>query len=125
MRAACFVPVAVVLAVLASGCFSEDMSPNIGGAGVTVGNILFRSNHNGTSNPAVDTVAAGTTVEWKWVGTGSVSHSTRSTGSPSFTSSAIMTGSGTTYSIEFTTPGVYTYDCAVHDAAMTGRVIVQ
>jgi plastocyanin len=101
------------------------MSPIVGGDGVTVGNILFRSNHNATANPAVDTVAAGTTLEWKWVGTGGVSHSIRSVGSPSFTSSAIMSGSGTTYSIDFTTPGLYTYDCAVHGAAMTGRVVVQ
>jgi plastocyanin len=36
-----------------------------------------------------------------------------------------MSGNDTTYSVDFTTPGVYAYDCAVHGAAMTGRVIVE
>jgi len=107
------------------GSTDAGMGPPVGGQGITVGNILFRSNHNGTANPAVDTVAAGEPVEWTWVSTGSVSHSVRSTGSPSFTSSAIMSGSGTTYSFTFVAPGAYQFDCAVHGAAMTGRVVVQ
>lgn len=44
-------------------------SPAPSTASVTVGDIFFRSDHNGSSNPAVDT--------------------------PSFTSSSIMTGPGT------------------------------
>lgn len=131
MRIASVVGVAGMLIVAAGACGGDGSGPSsaepapIGGEGVRVGNILFRSNHNGSSNPAVDTVAAGATVEWTWVSTGSVPHSVRSTGSPSFTSSAIMSGGGTTYSLAFTTPGVYTYDCAVHGAAMTGRIVVQ
>jgi plastocyanin len=54
-----------------------------------------------------------------------VEHSVRSTGAPSFPSSAILSGSGQTYSHQFGTPGTYTYDCAVHGAAMQGSIVVQ
>jgi plastocyanin len=90
-----------------------------GAAGqVTVGNIFFRSVRNGSCDPAVDTVSTGTMVTWTWTGTGGTSHSIESQGSPSFTSSTIMTGNGSTYS-------TYQYDCAVHGSAMTGRIVVQ
>jgi plastocyanin len=92
---------------------------------VTVGNILFRSDRNGTCNPAVDTVAVGTTVTWTWVNTGATPHSVRSLGTPNFTSSNLLIGSGSTHSFTFTTPGTYQYDCAEHGTQMTGRVVVQ
>jgi plastocyanin len=94
-------------------------------AAVTVGNIFFKSVRNGSSNAAVDTVAAGGTVTWTWATTGSVPHSVESEGSPSFTSSAILTGSGKTYQVTFTAPGTYQYDCAVHGTMMTGRIVVR
>ena len=94
-------------------------------AAVTVGDIFFTSGHNGSSNPAVDTVAAGGTVTWTWGGSESLPHSVQSTGSPSFTSSAIQTGSGKTYQFTFTAPGTYQYDCAVHGQMMTGTIVVQ
>ena len=83
------------------------------------------SAHNGTRNPAVDTIPAGTTVTWTWTGTGSTSHSVLSEGSPDFTSSAILTGNGKTYSVTLTDPGTYRYECAVHGAAMSGTIVVQ
>ena len=89
-------------------------------ASVRVGNIFFTSNHNGTSNPAVDTVAVGGTVTWSWV---AGSHSVQSTGSPSFTSSAVL--SSGSYQFTFGTAGTYSYDCAVHGTAMTGQVVVR
>lgn len=92
---------------------------------VIVGNDFFRSGNNGSQNAAVDTVAAGGTITWTWTGTGSTSHSVQSQSTPSFTSSAIMTGEGSTYSVTFTTPGTYHYNCAVHGNAMTGTVVVQ
>src|SRR5256886_9667192 len=36
------------------------------GAVGTNGRIVFTSAHNGTVNPAVDTVAVGSTVTWTW-----------------------------------------------------------
>ena len=115
-------------AVAAIACSSNSTGPSMGGGGgavgtMTVGDIFFQSGHNGTKNPAVDTVPVGAAVKWTW--TGSASHSVQSEGSPSFTSSQIMAGSGKTYSVTFSAPGTYTYDCAVHGAAMTGTIVVQ
>jgi plastocyanin len=122
----------IFTAAAAAACGS-DTAPNDGNGGngggaagtVTVGNIFFRSGHNGTQNPAVDTVAAGTTVTWTWTGTGGQPHSVLSQGDPGFTSSDILTGSGMTYTFMFTAPGTYHYDCAVHGSAMTGTIVVQ
>jgi plastocyanin len=89
-------------------------------AAVQLGNFFFTSGRNNTSNPAVDTIAAGGTVTWTWAGG---SHSVESTGSPSFTTSTVKTSG--TYAVTFATPGTYTYDCGVHGASMTGRVVVR
>ena len=87
------------------------------GTGVTVGNNFFQ--------PTTLTVGTGSTVVWTWVNTGVISHSVLSVGSPSFTSSAILTGSGQTYSVTFDTPGTFNYECEVHGAAMSGTIVVQ
>ncbi len=87
-----------------------------GGASVTVSDNAF--------TPADVTINAGETVTWTW-GSGAGLHSVQSTGSPSFPSSAILSGSGATYSNTFDTPGTYTYDCVVHGTAMSGTVTVQ
>ena len=90
---------------------------------VTVGNILFRSVHNGSQNPAVDTIAAGDSITWVWNAAGS--HSIRSTGVPDiFRNSVVMSGANDTYTVTFRNPGTYSYDCMVHGAAMTGRIVV-
>ena len=96
----------LIFTAAATAACGSDTGPNDGNGGnggggpvgtVTVGNIFFKSGHNGTQNPAVDTVAAGTTVTWTWTSTGSTPHSVQSEGSPSFTSSDNLTGNGTTY----------------------------
>ena len=92
---------------------------------ITVGNIFFRSDRNGSVNSAVDTIAAGGKITWKWVSTGSVPHTVQSLGAPSFTSSALETGDGSSYELTFTAPGTYRYNCAVHGNQMTGVVVVQ
>ncbi|HEX3235044.1 MAG TPA: plastocyanin/azurin family copper-binding protein [Gemmatimonadales bacterium] len=94
---------------------------------VTVGNNSFTSDRNESSNPAVDTLAIGGTVTWSW-GPGAGSHSVRSNqtpGAPTFASSVVKTGSGQSYAVTFTEAGTYTYDCSIHGAAMTGRVVVR
>jgi plastocyanin len=101
-------------------------SPGGGGAigQVTVGNVFFRSTHNGSRNPAVDTVAAGSSFTWAWNAAGS--HSIQSTGTPGiFRNSVVMSGAHDSYVVTFNTPGTYTYQCGVHGAAMTGRIVVQ
>src|SRR5262245_29293007 len=90
-------------------------------ADVDIGDDFFRSVHNTSQNPAVDTIAVGGKVTWTW--RGAVNHSVQSTGSPSFTSSAIQaTG---TYQRTFNAAGSYHYDCAVHGATMTGIIVVK
>ena len=102
-------------------------SPGGGGpvTNVTVGNDFFRSVHNGSQNPAVDTIAAGESFTWTWSAAGS--HSIQSTGIPPevFRNSVVMAGANSSYTITFRNPGTYPYDCAVHGAAMTGVVVVQ
>ena len=92
---------------------------------VEVGTALhaqqFRSTTNGTVNPAVDTIAAGDLVIWSWLDDG---HSVQSSGSPSFTGSAVLIATAT-FVVEFNTPGTYQYVCGVHPATMSGRVVVQ
>src|SRR2546425_1013870 len=101
--------------------FNAPAQPIPTTASVTVGAaILFKSDGNLSSNPAVDTIAVGGTVTWSWAGG---SHSVQSTGSPSFTRSGIMMSGN--YSHTFTTAGVYRYDCAVHSSLMTGTIVVR
>jgi len=116
----------IVAAALLAGCGGVT-SP--GGSGhpvgdVAVGNIFFRSVHNGSQNPAVDTIAAGDSITWAWNAAGS--HSIQSTGVPDiFRNSVVMSGANDSYTVTFRNPGTYTYQCAVHGAAMTGRIVVQ
>jgi plastocyanin len=97
-----------------------------GGGGGPAGNIRvgsgiqFVSAHNGTTNPAVDTVSAGDTVTWTWGG--NLPHSVRSAGG-AFAGSPTFTGNGT-HRVAFTTPGVFQYDCREHGNLMTGRIVV-
>ena len=91
---------------------------------VTVGNTFFRSVQNGTQNPAVDTIVPGARVTWTWNAAGS--HSIQSTGLPAiFRNSVVMSAAGSVYSVRLFNPGTYDYDCEVHGAAMTGRIVVR
>ncbi len=91
---------------------------------VTVGNVFFKSVHNGSQNPAVDTVALLDTVTWVWGAAGS--HGIQSTGTPLvFKNSVVMSAANSSYAVVFKTAGTYTYQCAVHGSAMTGIVVVR
>lgn len=92
---------------------------------VRVQNISFTSVRNGTSDPAVDTVAVNGGVTWTWFNTGATTHTVNSTGTPTFTSSQEITGNNQTYHLQFTEAGTYTYNCAVHGNLMTGRIVVR
>jgi plastocyanin len=100
-------------------------TPTSGDVAVVVGNNFMKSGHNGSVNPAVDTVAAGGSVSWTWTSTGAVPHSIQSLGNPAFPSSAILTGNGSVYRVTFRTAGTYRYDCAVHGSMMSGTIVVQ
>lgn len=127
MRHTAWIMTAALFALAACGSVTSYGGGGGGGSSgqIVVGNILFRSARNGTQNPAVDTVAVGSTVTWTWTATGTVSHSVQSEGTPNFASSAIQSGDGKTYSVTFGTAGTYQYDCVVHGAAMRGTIVVQ
>jgi len=120
---------AALLSVTACGGVTSPQGAGGGGGGgpvgnVTVGNIFFRSVHNGSQNPAVDTIAAGDSITWAWNAAGS--HSIQSTGVPDiFRNSVVMAGANDTYTVTFRNPGTYSYQCGVHGSAMTGRIVVQ
>ena len=134
MRPRDIISTLAVLSALACSSYGDPGSPGypdpgggpqpgggpVGSIGVGAG-IQFVSRHNGSVNPAVDTIAAGQTVTWTW--SGSLEHNVRSSGTPVFPSSAILTN-GATYARTFATPGVYEYDCAVHGSEMRGRIVV-
>lgn len=130
MRYTTWMTTAALLALAACGGVTSPGGGGGGGGGgpvgdITVGNTFFRSTHNGTQNPAVDTIAAGSSVTWAWNAAGS--HSIQSTGTAPeiFRNSVVMSGASDTYTVTFNTPGTYTYDCAVHGSAMTGRIVVR
>lgn len=103
--------------------FTATAQPIPTTAAVSVGpGIIFTSQRNLSQNAAVDTIAVGGKVTWTWAA-GSIGHSVRSTGSPSFTSS--MTQTSGIFPFTFTVAGSYTYDCAVHGGAMSGVIVVR
>ncbi len=126
MRRISLIVAAALFSLTACGGVTTPQGDGGGPVGqVTVGNILFRSAHNGSQNPGVDTIAAGASVTWIWNAAGS--HTIQSTGVPPeiFRNSVVMAGAHDTYTVTFRTPGTYTYDCAIHGSAMTGRIVVQ
>lgn len=92
-----------------------------GAHGATFGNDFFRSNRNGSRDPAVDTVMVGTDFLWTGV---AGTHTVRSLGTPSFVDSGNLRGAGSSYTMSFATPGTYRYDCEIHGSDMTGRIVV-
>jgi hypothetical protein len=82
------------LPLLLAGCGdgpsgSRETPPS--SVAVNVGNIFFESAHNGSTEPAVDTVAAGGTVTWTWIEIGTHSVRFDNAGfpeSPAFTDNA-------------------------------------
>ena len=87
--------------------------------------VGLKSGHNGSANPAVDTIAAGGAVTWTWTNAGGVLHGIQSLGSPIFRNSQVKSGDGSTYQAVFRSAGTYQYDCAIHGAAMTGTIVVR
>jgi plastocyanin len=109
----------------ATGGGTGGGTPTSGDVAVIVGNIFMKSGRNGSVNPAVDTVAVGTSVTWTWTNTGNVPHGIQSLGSPSFPTGTVLTGDGNTYRVTFNTAGTYQYDCLVHGTMMPGTIVVQ
>ena len=89
-------------------------------AGVTVGDLFFRSVRNLTQNMAIDTVAVGGIVTWTW--STPTTHTVTSTGSPTFGSSGNI--SSGTFQVTFNSVGAFAYMCSIHPG-MTGTVVVR
>ena len=128
MRSNTWIVAAALVVLAACGGSTGPGGGGVTGGGpaghVVVGNIFFRSASNGSQNPAVDTIAAGSSVTWDWNAAGS--HSIQSTGTPNiFRNSVVMSAANSSYTVTFQTAGTYTYDCGVHGSAMTGRIVVQ
>ena len=118
--------ISVIVAITMSGLLACYDDPPTGGGpvgSVNVGpNQQFTSAHNGSTNPAVDTIPLGGSVTWTW--SGNLVHSVRSIGVPPFQDSGIFSGSGT-HVVTFTTAGTYEYECSVHPNTMSGRIVVR
>jgi plastocyanin len=113
------------LALLLAGCGDDPAGTGQtppSSAAVNVGNIFFQSVHNGSVNPAVDTVAAGGTVTWTWTQTGTHSVQFADVGLPE---SPALTDNGSVFSQAFPTAGTYPYDCGIHGPAMYGTIVVK
>ncbi len=120
----------IVSALVAVAACKVVTSPDASGGGgpagdVIVGNNFYKSAHNGSQNPAVDTIAAGDSVTWAWNAAGS--HMIQSTGTASeiFRNSIVFSAATSKYTVTFKNPGTYPYDCGVHGAAMTGVIVVR
>lgn len=86
--------------------------------------LLVQNDHY---SPVNDSVAVGATLTWTWDsctgdgygGTQCASHSVKFDDGPA---SSIQ--SSGTFTRQFATAGTYTYHCAVHGAAMSGKITV-
>jgi plastocyanin len=85
----------------------------------------FVSAQNGSTNPAVDTIPAGTRMVWLLTPFDYDSHRVISTGSPAFPNTPDFPYSGqSTVSVTFTTPGRYDY-ADFYFPTKTGIVVVK
>jgi plastocyanin len=123
-----FVAIAVAsLTACGGGGSSSTAPPNNGGVntpppvdGISVTNNSF--------SPGTKTVTPGTTVKWAWNSCTGDPYNGQTCAQHSVTfddgtGSAIQDEGS--FSKTFNTPGVYSYHCSVHGAAMTGTITVQ
>ncbi|MBW8771960.1 MAG: cupredoxin domain-containing protein [Gemmatimonadetes bacterium] len=93
----------------------------VGFTGAVDANPASVTIHNNFFSPDSIAIPAGGTVKWTWVGSG---HSVAPTGANTFPASDVLNAGATFGPILFSTPGVYTYECGVHGAAMPGKIVV-
>ena len=91
-----------------------------GSGGISVTNDAY--------SPSDKTIAVGTTVQWSWNACDNDPYGTSTCVSHSVTfddGATSPTQDKGTYTRTFTAAGVYNYHCAIHGAAMTGKITVQ
>jgi plastocyanin len=123
-RLAALMLLGVPLGVACSGDSSAPREPAPEVIAVGVGDIFFRSDRNGTANPAIDTVRVGGTVTWAWTETAGL-HTVEAVDPSGFASSDEMHGGGAQYQVTFPQRGTYEYICGIHGEQMTGRIVVE
>ena len=107
-----------VLSVVLVGCGGGDDGGDDGGTGPGGSTSAAVDVRDNSFSPSTTTVPAGTTVTWTW--RGGAQHDVVFTGG---TRSPLQAAG--TYSRQFPTAGEFAYQCSVHGASMSGRVIVQ
>ena len=80
---------------------------------------------SGGYSPSTVTVDPGDTVTWTNRDTQAAHNAACHNGCPEPFSSGSPAGTGTTGRYTFRYSGTYTYHCAIHGAAMSGKVVVQ
>jgi plastocyanin len=90
----------------------------------TDGTFAFVSSQNGSTDPAVDTIPAGSTVRWALQFFDYDSHGVKPVGMPTFAGSNFPYANPSALSVTFDTPGTYHYADPFNPDA-TGIVVVQ
>lgn len=124
--ATCLIGISIVACLL--GCGSKAATTTSSGAasgtaGATAGATIRLQNI--AIHPAKVTIQQGSTVTWRWLdGHIDTPHNVTSLASgPQFKASGTrQTGS---YSVRFTKPGTYDYECTIHPASMQGEIVVE
>jgi hypothetical protein len=120
---------AVVRAALPGSGASADFALTIGGPGATVvlhtsSPISFISSHNGSTNPAVDTIAVDGTMTWTLEFFDYDRHGVASVGTPTFQGADFPFYGPDILGVVFTAPGTYHYADPYNPGA-TGIVVVK
>jgi plastocyanin len=79
---------------------------------------------NNSFQPGALSVAAGTTVTWRW-GPSAVNHNVAPVGGTEPSRSGAPESAPATHNHTFNTPGTYSYQCEVHGPSMSGVITVQ
>ena len=91
-------------------------------AGGVPGNLTKVTVSDNKFSPVSLQVPVGANVTWEW--TGSNPHSVKGTFDGKAIQSPTLTGTGV-YLEAFQKAGTFEYECGVHGAAMTGKIVIQ
>lgn len=105
--------------VVAAG--SDTVTVDVGSA-TAADQRIFRSRHNLSINPAVDTIVAGGTIHWVWQG--NLMHGVLLNAPPLVYISGNFTAPNEA-DFSISAPGTYAYVCSVHGALMSGVIVVR
>ena len=118
---------AIALAAVLSLLLANDEARGQTTVNVDVGDVYF-CDPSFAAGVCQTNITAGDTVTWNWVG--SLPHTVTQC-NDTFTcpqaggfDSGTLTGSGSTFSQTFNTPGSFAYQCQIHGTGMRGRVVV-